>query len=31
HHFTATLKKLPNCHPTAGKIDATAYVLVKIQ
>ncbi|KPD72004.1 hypothetical protein ADT35_10355, partial [Yersinia pestis subsp. microtus bv. Talassica] len=31
HHFTATLKKLPNGHPTAGKIDATAYVLVKIQ
>ncbi|WP_162004254.1 fimbrial protein, partial [Yersinia pestis] len=25
------LKKLPNGHPTAGKIDATAYVLVKIQ
>ncbi|HEI6852626.1 TPA: fimbrial protein [Yersinia enterocolitica] len=31
HHFTATLKKLPNGTPTAGKIDATAYVLVKIQ
>lgn len=31
HHFIATLKKLPNGTPTAGKIDATAYVLVKIQ
>ncbi|CND13202.1 putative fimbrial usher protein StbD [Yersinia intermedia] len=31
HHFTATLKKLPNGTPTAGKVDATAYVLVKIQ
>ncbi|MBS0054584.1 fimbrial protein [Yersinia sp. Marseille-Q3913] len=31
HHFTATLKKLPKGSPTAGKIDATAYVLVKIQ
>ncbi|CQJ56088.1 fimbrial protein [Yersinia rohdei] len=31
HDFTATLKKLPNGTPTAGKVDATAYVLVKIQ
>lgn len=31
HHFTATLRKLPNGNPTAGKVDATAYVLVKIQ
>lgn len=29
--FTATLKKLPGSAPTAGKIDATAYVLVKVQ
>ncbi|KAF1027450.1 MAG: hypothetical protein GAK29_00695 [Acinetobacter bereziniae] len=32
HNFTATLKKLPGTEPIkAGKINSTAYVLVKVQ
>ncbi|WDU65086.1 fimbrial protein [Pseudomonas poae] len=29
--ITAVLEKLPRLQPTAGRVDATAYVLVKIQ